>query len=222
MILNKIYNYEMLKLRSKIKNKIEYKKKEDINKPISYWIEQELFQNEIIDSLTIILRTNGCYWSKSGGCSMCGYINDTTEENITAENFSNQMNVALNYIKNRTNKLIIKIFTSGSFFDPREIPDDSKNEILNILSKNKNIIKVSFETRPEFVSEEIIKNILKILNNISIEFAYGLETSSDIIRIESINKGFLYSDFIKACHIAKKYNILNKAYLFLKPPFLTE
>ena len=54
------------------------------------------------------------------------------------------------------------------------------------------------------------------------ELAFGLETSSDRIRRDSINKGFTFEDFIRAAETARKNGATVKAYLMLKPPFLSE
>jgi radical SAM enzyme (TIGR01210 family) len=50
----------------------------------------------------------------------------------------------------------------------------------------------------------------------------GLETSSDTIRKKSINKGFNYEDFERAAKAAHAAGAGVKAYLLLKPLFLTE
>ena len=55
-----------------------------------------------------------------------------------------------------------------------------------------------------------------------LEIAVGLETSNDKIRIECINKNFLFKDFVRASETAKKYGVTTKAYLLLKPPFINE
>lgn len=217
MKFNSTYNNEILKIR-KI-NDISKKNIDD--NPISFWFSKELFNNKIYDNLTIILNTIGCFWAKSGGCSMCGYINDSSNNKLSSLNIINQIKKVLNNIDKKYNQINLKIFTSGSFFDTREIPLDARNKILEILNIDDRINKLSIETRPEFISEKLVQDIKKIYQK-KLEFSYGLETISDTIRIESINKGFLFLDFLNACNIAKKYNIYNKVYLLLKPPFLSE
>jgi len=54
------------------------------------------------------------------------------------------------------------------------------------------------------------------------EVAIGLETTNDLIRKDCINKGFSFSDFIRASEVAGKNDTSVKAYLMLKPPFLSE
>jgi len=50
----------------------------------------------------------------------------------------------------------------------------------------------------------------------------GLETTNDFIREKCIDKGFSYADFLRAAEVAHAASAGVKAYLLMKPPFLTE
>ncbi|MEM2991231.1 MAG: archaeosine biosynthesis radical SAM protein RaSEA, partial [Halobacteria archaeon] len=113
---------------------------------------------------------------------------------------------------------VVKLFTSGSFLDPLEVPAEARNHILAALGEK--IEKVIIESRPEFVKQEVVLECRTLVKQF--EIAIGLETSSDKIRIENINKGFSFEDFIKAAKIARECGAAVKAYLLLKPPFLSE
>ena len=178
------------------------------------WTGEDLLDSERVRSLTIILRTKGCYWARSDGCTMCGYIYHA-DPNSCGADVKKQFDDVLNcYGKNFG---VVKLFTSGSFLDTNEVPADVRNYILNKLS---DVPKVIVETRPEFVTDEVCEGISKILHGA--EVAIGLETSNDLIRNSCINKGFNFNDFIEASKLASSYNLTVKAYLLLKPPMLTE
>jgi len=178
------------------------------------WTGEDLLASERVRSLTIILRTKGCYWARSDGCTMCGYIYHA-DPNSCGADVKKQFDDVLNcYGKNFG---VVKLFTSGSFLDTNEVPADVRNYILNKLS---DVPKVIVETRPEFVTDEVCEGISKILHGA--EVAIGLETSNDLIRNSCINKGFNFNDFIEASKLASSYNLTVKAYLLLKPPMLTE
>jgi archaeosine synthase beta-subunit len=117
---------------------------------------------------------------------------------------------------------MVKIFTSGSFFDPCEVPRDFLSDISTTF-KGKLLIA---ETRPEFVDSEGISSFMETFDDGSyttpLYCAMGLETSNDVIREKSINKGFTFSDFIHAASTAHSAGAGVKAYLLLKPLFLTE
>ena len=94
---------------------------------------------------------------------------------------------------------MVKIFTSGSFFDPHEIPPEFLSDVATSF-KGKLVIA---ETRPEFIHPEVIVSFIELLDDGSwktpLYCAIGLETSSDRIREKCINKGFTFLDFEKDC-----------------------
>jgi radical SAM enzyme (TIGR01210 family) len=111
----------------------------------------------------------------------------------------------------------VKIFTSGSFLDVRELPESVRNELLDVV-KEKEVKELTIETRPEFAEEAL--NVQSYLGDVTLEVALGLESANDRILTFCINKGFSYKDFERAVHILEGIKI--KAYLLIKPPFLTE
>ncbi len=180
---------------------------------VSVWSEYEPFRGRRERAAVIILRTTGCFWFRHSGCSMCGYYTDTDPGPVNEENLMNQINMALKKIKDES---IIKIYNSGSFFDPNEIPENVQENILSLFSDRKRVI---VETRPEFITYERMKRFKKFSN---LMVAVGLESSSDEVLKNSINKGFSRSEFERAAGILKDLSIPLKTYVLLKPPFLTE
>ena len=128
-------------LRSKIIQKNLKNQQKNLDKPVSYWIKEDRLLNGLGKEFTIILRTKGCSWALgiTGGCSMCGYIQDSCIEDINQEHILNQFNFALNKkieeIQNDKDKYIIKIFNSGSFFDDIEISEEIREEIYTQIAK---------------------------------------------------------------------------------------
>ncbi len=175
--------------------------------PVAVWIEKERFHGDIVDCLTVILRTRGCSWNR---CLMCGYRRDT-DPNVTSEDLKVQLEKALKKGKAR----VLKIFTSGSFF---ELEKDFRDYVYAKVSEM-NFEKLIVESRPEFVYklEEDLDRM-----NFELEVGIGLETSNDFIREHMINKGFKFEDFEKSAKYLKSHGVRVKAYLLLKPPFLSE
>ncbi len=180
---------------------------------IKSWQKQELTYSNINSTLNIILGTSGCFWAKKSGCTMCGYINDSPNKPFK------DLNILKEEVEKYENIHSVKIFTSGSFLDPREIPKDVQIQIAKYLD-SKDIKELSVESRPEFISQKNLKN-LKNFSGVK-EISIGLETSNDKIRNRYINKGFTYNDFLKACKICRENNFKIKAYVLIKPPFLYE
>ncbi|MFP3945956.1 MAG: archaeosine biosynthesis radical SAM protein RaSEA, partial [Archaeoglobaceae archaeon] len=180
-----------------------------LDKPVAIWTEKERFEG-IGSCLTVILRTIGCHWNK---CLMCGYSQDA-DKRVTAENLQNQFDYAMSKYEGDFD--IVKIFTSGSFFDEREVPSNVREYIYQKVVDN-GVKKLSVESRPEFVTREKLVD-----QEVVLEVGIGLETSNDFIREHCINKGFTFEDFKKAASLLKEENVLIKVYLLLKPPFLSE
>jgi hypothetical protein len=193
-------------------------------KPVKYWLEKDRFLNKIGTSLVVILATRGCNWalSSGGGCSMCGYIYDSPITVPDSNSLIKQFDLAYNASMPVKDSLAIKIFTSGSFFDEREVPKSAQEAILKRIVMDKRVEEVIVETRPEYVNQEILKECREILREIHFEIAIGLETSNDNIRRNYINKGFKLKDFERAVSIAKNTGVGVKSYLLIKPPFLRE
>ncbi|RLI75319.1 TIGR01210 family radical SAM protein [Archaeoglobales archaeon] len=181
-------------------------------KPI-FWIEKERFNEEIVDCLTVILKTKGCYWARKGGCLMCGYIADSYPSSY--EELIKQFEFAVGSKEFQ----VLKIFTSGSFFDVREIPERFRKYIYSKIDEL-NVKKLIVESRPEFVTQNVVTEISNL--RFEVEVGIGLETADDFIREHCINKGFTFKDFERAAKLLKENDIRVKAYLLLKPPFLSE
>lgn len=186
-------------------------------KPVSSWSENDILNNKIVDAFVIIFRTQGCSWSQESGCTMCGYFNDSMWQNVSGNDLLKQFDKAM---EKYSDEKFVKIFTSGSFLDDKEIKPKIRNEILKNLSEKTD--KISIESRPEYITNQKIKDMKSIANSKTLEISIGLETSNDKVRENAINKGFTYNDYKKAAEIVKKNNCKLKTYVLVKPPFLTE
>jgi len=185
--------------------------------PVRCWSEKDVLEGTVVDAFVIILRTRGCAWALSSGCTMCGYFNDSILSDVSDEDLWVQFESAM---RNYKGQKIVKLFTSGSFLDPSEIPVPVQQKILDSL--NNTAEKISVESRPEYITEKRIGAIKKNISLKQFEIGIGLETSNDLVREKAINKGFTFEDYKKAATLLKKHQVHVKTYVLLKPPFLTE
>ena len=148
---------------------------------------------------------------------MCGYFNDSMFKTVSEADFQVQLETAMQTYKDEQ---IVKIFTSGSFLDPSEVPVVMQQQILQCVAKQAE--KISVESRPEYITEQRINAIQKTFSEKEFEIGIGLETANDMIREQAINKGFSFIDYKKATLLLKKHKINVKTYMLIKPPFLTE
>jgi radical SAM enzyme (TIGR01210 family) len=145
---------------------------------------------------------------------MCGYAGEGAP--ASAQDLIAQFEWALG--RSAPEVSVVKIYTSGSFLDPAEMPVEARDEILRRL-ESLGMAKLVIETRPEFVNAQTVESCL---SHLLTEFAIGLETANDLIRDKVIRKGFSFQDFADASEVVHRQGGRVKAYLLLKPPLLTE
>jgi radical SAM enzyme (TIGR01210 family) len=225
---NNLIVEKIKKFRSKaIKQKHNYKENQ-LDKPITFWIKEDRLLKKLGKEFTIILRTKGCSWAigPDGGCSMCGYVQDSTFEKIDQAHIKNQIDYAfqekLAGIMGDTEDYVLKIFNSGSFFDDDEITESTRDYIYKKITEIPKIKEFVIESRVDYITREKLQKIKSVLDNTYIEVAIGLETVNDHIRNTYINKGLFFKDFLEAMNLCKKNDIGVRAYLLFKPPFLNE
>ncbi|MEA2054071.1 MAG: archaeosine biosynthesis radical SAM protein RaSEA [Candidatus Thermoplasmatota archaeon] len=178
------------------------------------WSENDLIGDKVVRAFVFILKTRGCFWARHSGCTMCGYFNDSIPD-ITEKEIREQLEIAL---KKYNGEKIVKIFTSGSFLDEREVSIDLQIKILKKFFERAD--KISIESRPEFIKK--MNHLEGISGNKILEMAMGLESANDRVLKYSINKGFTFSDWRNAAEEVLNRNMQLKTYILIKPPFLTE
>lgn len=190
-------------------------------KPLAFWEGTDRHEGQERKTLTIILKSGGCSWNR---CLMCSYRHERYV-GISGDELARRLIGQLRFVLKhcQLEKIdIVKLYTSGSFFDPLEVPKAVLQEAATIF-RGKIIIA---ETRPEYVDEEILEEFISNIDNgthgTPLFVAIGLETTNDRIREKSIDKGFSFNDFHDAVSRARKSGAGIKAYLLMKPLFLTE
>jgi radical SAM enzyme (TIGR01210 family) len=208
-------------------NAIAKMEKKSAKESAASWSGEDILYSGKGNAIYLVLPTSGCAWavSESGGCSMCSYVADSPLEDVPSEEL-------VDIFKDRffrfdiTEKTAVKIFVSGSFLNPVEIPPNVRDEILGILKNEELVEEVVVESRPEYITENVLKECCEALGDKIFEIGIGLETSNDYTREKKINKGFSREDFEKAVETIKnselKCDVRAKAYLFVKPILTSE
>jgi radical SAM enzyme (TIGR01210 family) len=190
-------------------------------KPLAFWQGTDRHEKQERKTLTIILKSGGCSWNR---CLMCSYRHERYS-GLSKEELAVRLIRQLRFVAGNvqiSDMEIIKLYTSGSFFDPDEVPPAVLEEA-GALFRGKIIIA---ETRPEYVNSEILDDFVSRIddgtNAKPLYVAIGLETTNDRIREKSIDKGFSFEDFNQSVQAARSSGVGIKAYLLMKPLFLTE
>ena len=192
----------------------------DPHKPTRVWIDEDNTPTGVYESLTIILNTGGCRWARAGGCTMCGYVAESVEGGTVAhEALMDQIDACLDHEAEQAESEcdLVKIYTSGSFLDEREVPAETRAAIAETFADRERIV---VESLPDFVTAEKLADFTE--HGLETDVAIGLETATDRVRRDCVNKYFDFADFEAACAEAETADAGVKAYLLMKPPFLAE
>ncbi len=160
---------------------------------------------------------------------MCSYVADSPLKEVSSEemvdifqeNFQRQ--IERREIEGPT---AVKIFVSGSFLNSEEVPGKARQEIIETLGEYPEIEEVVVESRPEYVTEEVLRECCEAVPGKIFEVAVGLETSNEPRRMDLINKGFSNKEFENAVKIINdlksEYSLRSKVYLLVKPVLTSE
>jgi radical SAM enzyme (TIGR01210 family) len=207
---------------NKVMREIRARKDEtyDPTEPTRVWIDEDNTPDGVYQSLTIILNTGGCRWARAGGCTMCGYVAESVEGGSVAhEDLMTQVEACLDHEAENADEEsgLVKIYTSGSFLDEREVPAETRQAIAETFGDRERIV---VESLPDFVSEAKVREFTE--QGLETDVAVGLETATDRVRHDCVNKYFDFADFEDACAEAVAGGGGVKAYLLMKPAFLSE
>jgi archaeosine synthase beta-subunit len=192
----------------------------DPHEPTRVWIDEDNTPDGVRQSLTIILNTGGCRWARAGGCTMCGYVAESVEGgSVSHAALMDQIQVCLEHERENAEEKspLIKIYTSGSFLDEREVGASSRGAIAETFGDRERIV---VESLPDFVEREKLADFTE--QGLATDVAVGLETATDRVRHDCVNKYFDFEEFVAASEAATEAGAGIKAYLLLKPPFLSE
>jgi archaeosine synthase beta-subunit len=108
----------------------------------------------------------------------------------------------------------IKLYNSGSFFDPKAIPIQDYAAISNVVSGFGNLI---VESHPRLIGDRCLQ--WKQLISPPLEVAIGLETANSDA-LDQLNKGFQLRDFQRACETLQSAGIAIRVFLLVNGPFI--
>jgi len=188
----------------------------DARRYVNQWVEREAIGPDEVAAFVLILRTRGCYWADQKGCSMCGYAKDTLGRSATPAELAEQLDRALGRYGGEP---YVKVYTSGSFLDDREVDPASRLALVRAFSGKAR--RLLFETLPEFATPETLAPLHEAFAG-ELEVALGLESTDPNVLGRLVHKNAPPSDYLAAGDRVRGLGLRAKAYLLLKPPYLTE
>lgn len=182
----------------------------DPRKPYAWLVEKERTSSGTIeDTATIFLTNRECPFH----CLMCDLWRNTTDGSVPESAVPEQIEWALNQLPDVKH---IKLYNSGSFFDKRAIPEKDYDTIASLIG---NFDTVIVESHPAFINEECLRFRDRLKSDLQI--AIGLETVNPEI-LKMINKRMTLDDFAGSVNFLLDHDIFSRAFILLRPPFLSE
>lgn len=167
------------------------------------------------NSLQIFLRSQGCRFSELGMCTMCDY--GISERNLTLHEIAIAMNYIIKEITPEINA--IGLGTFGSFFDTYELSEENQNYVLEIVARL-NINDITIETFYSTVTEEKLKRTKEILKEKELSIELGLESVSEFVQKDCLNKRIHLPSLLKKIELIHKYDCRVILNVLFGAPFL--
>jgi len=179
-------------------------------RPYSFVAEQERAESgEVVSVATIFLTNRECPWR----CLMCDLWRNTLTESVSPGAIPAQIDFALASLPPSRQ---LKLYNSGSFFDPRAIPPEDLPAIAGRVPLFERVI---VECHPALIGDPALR--FRDLINGRLEVAMGLETAHPEV-LARLNKRMTLDQFARAADFLREHGIALRVFILVKPPFLDE
>jgi hypothetical protein len=179
-------------------------------KPYAYFVEPEYSsEGRLEDIATVFLTNRECPFR----CLMCDLWKHTTVEPTPVGAIPAQLDYALARLPSTRH---IKLYNSGNFFDRKAIPPGDHPAIAQRIRAFSTVI---VENHPNLCNEACL--YFRDLLTGRFEIALGLETVHPVV-LDRLNKRMTLADFERAVTFLHRHDIDTRAFILLRPPFLSE
>lgn len=176
--------------------------------PYAFFTEEECGPSGNAEPVAAIFLTNReCPFR----CTMCDLWQNTLLASVPSGAISAQLDFAFRRLPAAQT---VKLYNSGSFFDPRAIPPGDYLEIAGRLQKFERVI---VECHPAFVGGACTR--FRDLLPGRLEVAMGLETAHPAV-LQKLNKRMTLEQFAAAAAFLLKNDIDLRVFILVQPPFL--
>jgi hypothetical protein len=179
-------------------------------RPYAYLVEPEFSAAGVVEDVATIFLTNReCPFH----CLMCDLWKNTLDSRVPDRAIPAQIDYALERLPPARH---IKLYNSANFFDPQAIP---RGDWPAIADRVKSFRTVIVENHPRLCSADC--RTFRDLIETNLEIALGLETIHPEV-LPRLNKHMTVDDFRTAVGNLHEWGITTRAFILLRPPYLTE
>ena len=194
-------------------------------RPHAFLIETERAESgQVVHVATIFLTNRECPWR----CLMCDLWKNTLAETVPVGAIPAQIDYALKKLAEEGDPAArqIKLYNSGSFFDPRAIPP---GDYPAIAERVRNFERVIVECHPALIGESVLqfRDLLQASGGhrpaatTTLEVAMGMETAHPEV-LAKLNKRMTLDQFQRAAGFLREHGVALRVFVLVKPPFLDE
>jgi radical SAM enzyme (TIGR01210 family) len=182
----------------------------DPARPWQFFAEEEpSSEGEIAAVNTVFLTNRECPWH----CTMCDLWKNTLTETVPLGAIPGQIEYALAQLPAAR---VVKLYNSGSFFDPRAIPVADYPAVARLLTGYERVI---VESHPALIGDNCLR--FRDLIGARLEVAMGLETVHPEV-LKQLNKGMTLELFSAAATVLHQNRIDLRTFILVRPPSLSE
>ena len=178
--------------------------------PVAEFVEPERqADGQVQDVATIFLANRECPFR----CVYCDLWKQTLDEPTPVGAIPRQIDIALERLPTVS---IVKLYNSGNFFDAAAIPPEDWSAIAERVRRFERVV---VENHPRLIDERVLR--FRDLLGTPLEVAMGLETVQPEV-LARMNKRMTLDDFARAARFLVEQDIAVRAFVLLRPPFLSE
>jgi radical SAM enzyme (TIGR01210 family) len=179
--------------------------------PIASLVEPERqADGRVHDVATIFLANRECPFR----CVYCDLWRHTLDEPTPRGAVPRQIDLALERLPAAS---IVKLYNSGNVFDAAAIPPEDWPAIADRV---RGFERVIVENHPRLIDERCLR-FRELLDGTRLEVAMGLETIHPEV-LARMNKRMTLDDFTQAARFLVEHDLDVRAFVLLRPPFLSE
>jgi archaeosine synthase beta-subunit len=182
------------------------REKRDPYLPYEYFVEEE-WAGAVVPVATIFLTNRECPFR----CLMCDLWRNTLTESVPVGAIPAQIDHAL---LNLPPARQIKLYNSGSFFDPRAIPPQDYDAIARRVDRFERVI---VENHPALVGDACLR--FRDMLSGKLEVAMGLETAHPGV-LARLNKRMTLDQFSTAADFLRRNGIDLRVFILVQPPYM--
>ncbi len=180
------------------------------DRPYAYLVEPEATcGGGVVDVATIFLTNRECPFR----CLMCDLWKNTLDVSVAPGQIVEQIRWALGQLPLAQH---LKLYNAGNFFDPNAIPPEDYEAIAELAAPFERVI---VESHPRLIGRRCweFRGMIKG----DLEVAMGLETVHPDV-LPRLNKQMTLDDFARGADLLRSRGIVVRAFILVRPPFLSD